>query len=92
MKLVKSLMQEALNLVADLERNDVTILAVTIQKDYRDPDMPERAIFSIQCWGDEWFATFADSYAHETRQRAGANVEVIPFLRGEIFAYHPEDK
>lgn len=91
MKLVKSLMQEALNLVDDLERADVTILSVTIQKDYKDPDIPEREIFSIQCWGDEWFAAFMQKYSHETRQRAGANVEVIPFLRGEIFAFHSED-
>lgn len=79
--------KHAKELLEAIEKADVSVLSFKIYLDYSRGDPVAR--FSIHCWMDEWFWTWAEQYSHERRQTVTGTVEeVVPFLDGEVFAHH----
>lgn len=80
--------RQAINYMMELEKKDVTVLALDIDLDYSGKEPVAK--FSIFCRMDEWFWTWAEQYHHETvHGHAGRIYEDVPFLDGKIWAIHP---
>lgn len=82
--------KHATELLEMLEKSDVTVLSFKVDLDYSRSETDAR--FAIHCWMDEWFWTWAEQYHHERIQTVtGTEMEVVPFLDGQVFAHHPKE-
>lgn len=68
-------------LLAQLDRAEVTVLAARLDMDYTAPS-PHPFHFHIQAWGDSNFRVWASNYA----QTINVQYTRIPFGYGEVFS------